>query len=374
MKKPKYIFIFFLFIVLILSGASCGKKEQEKKQESKLTKGTYSLEKEGVPSGGGCLKVSGEGKIIYFFDADKDEKTDSLVVSDAMGKDKKTIKIKGGLLKQDIQIDVGSLAVSDSGKKIVFSATPSCERDEYSCPKYLYILDPDSEKLIKVKNQDLSEKIKGAGWADPIKTSLTPDGEKIVFTVRFWGIDFGSAYDISAGLAVVNSDGSGLELIKEGKNINTYYLAVDDSQLIFYLKKEAEKFEHILNRINSDGSGEKSLGIKVSPGDISASRNGRIAGLLDEKDEPVFVCDFEGNIIAKGGNPWGVVEISGNGEKVLAAEWNKGLVFYQTDNNFEKEQVLESSYGNCAVHGVSNNGKVSACLVYKTGELLSIIK
>lgn len=371
MKKSKYIFIFILLIVLVLIGGLC---EENGGKDGKVStkKGTFTLAEGGVPSSKDSLKVSGDGHVVYFFDSDGNDKTDSIVKSDPDGNDKKIIKIKPGLLESDVQIDDGVMAVDNEASKVVFSATHPSERGEYGGKKHLYILDVAAESIKKLSNQNLAGQFEGAGWADSQAISISPDGQKIAFGVRIWGIDMGMAVDVANGIAVMNSDGSGLKLLKE-ENISVYVIGIDNSYRVFFAKRQGE-YDWVLSVINADGSGEKELGLKINTSKISVSKDGRVAGTLDEKDDPAFACDSNGNILAKGGNPWGAVEISKNGKKVSSTEWDQGLFLYDVDNNFEKENVLDKSYGNCAVHDIDNSGQVIACRVRETGEVIAIVK
>jgi len=380
MRKFKFIIPILLLVTLVLLGASCGEKNGKDESKDSRKKGIFTLAEQGVPSSKNSLKVSKDGQVVYFFDSDGDEKTDSIVVSDPNGNDKKTIKIKPGLLESDVQIDDGVLTVDDKASKVVFSATPPSERGEYSGKKHLYILDVAAETIKKLPNQSLAVQHEGIGWADPQAISISPDGEKIVFGVRLWGIDLGMAVDIANAIAVINSDGTGLKVLanktfadKEEDNISINVVGIDNSYRVFFAKKQGE-YDWVLSVINADGSGEKDLGLKINTSKISVSNKGTIAGTLDEKDDPAFACDANGNILAKGGNPWGAVEISENGKKVSSAEWDQGLFLYDVDNSFEKEQVLDKSYGNCSVHDVDNTGQVTACRLHETGEVIVIVR
>jgi len=370
MKKTNVFIISLILITLVLVGASCGEDKFKEKEES-IEKGIFTLAEKNVASGKNSLKVSNDGHIVYFFDSDENKSIDTIIKTDANGKTKKEVKIKGGLLEEDVQLD-NIMAVDQSASKVVFAATLPSQRDEYGGKKCLYVLSFDSESLIGIPNQGLSDHFEGAGWADAASVAISPDGEKIVFGLRFWGISFGAAYDIGVAIVVANSDGSGMKILAE-EDISLYVVGIDNSHRVFFAKKE-DKYDYFLSVINADGSGEKNLGLKINTGKISVSKNGIVAGTLDEKGEPVFVCDANGNILAKGGDPWGTVEISGNGEKVSSAEWDKGLFLYGVNNNFEKENILDKSYGNCAVHDVDESGRIIVCLVNETGELLSIVK
>ncbi len=372
MSKLKFIItIPLLLIVLVLVGANCGEEKPTDGTKS-IKKGIFTLAEDGVASSKNSLKVSNNGQIVYFLDSEGDKKTDSIVVSDPNGKDKKTIKIRGGLLASDVQIDDNIMAVDQKALKVVFTGTLPSERGEYSGKKHLYILDVNSESVKKLPNQGLAEQFEGAGWADPVAVAISPDGEKIAFGIRVWGIDLGAAYDIASAIAVVNSDGSGIKvLVKE--NISTYVVGIDNSYRVFFAKKEG-KYDYLLSVINADASGEKNLGLNINTSKISVSKDGIVAGILDEKGEPVFACDANGNVLAKGGKPWGTVEISGDGKKVSSVEWDQGLFLYDVSNNFEKENVLDKSYGNCATHDLDDSGRIIACLLNKTRELLSIVK
>jgi len=379
MRKFKFIIPILLSAILVLVGASCGEKGNEDGKISRK-KGIFTLAEKGVPSSKDSLKVSGDGYVVYFFDSDEDGKTDSIVKSDPNGNDKKIIKIKPGLLESDVQIDDGVLAVDDKASKVVFSATPPSERGEYGGEKHLYVLDVAAETVKKLPNQNLADQFEGAGWADPQAVSISSDGEKIAFGIRVWGIDLGMAVDVANAIAVINSDGTGLKMLaeksfadKEEDNISVYVVGIDDSDRVFFAKEQS-KYNWILFVINADGSGEKNLELNINTSKISVSNNGTIAGTLNEKDDPAFACDANGNILAKGGNPWGAVEISENGKKVSSAEWDQGLFLYDVDNNFEKENILDKSYGNCAVHDVDNSGQVIACRLHETGEVIVIVK
>lgn len=361
-------FIILLLISFILIGASCGKEYKEVIEE----------EKESIPFQGEqraqqitnnkirdlSPRVSGDGETIIFWrDTDEDNYWDTLVLTDADGKEKKTIKIRGGIFSDKFGIKPESLDIDHKGTKVVFIGTPYVEnwRLVDPMPEYFFVLDVNQETARKIDPHGLPEKYyppeDDAERAWPIFIKISPDGSKIVFTADVTGVDFGTRHDAPLLtddiLGVANTDGTGLRVIEKG--INGYCLAIDDSNRVFFART-IDKYKWVLAVANADGEVESgtSLGIEIKCPNregISISKNGkRIAGTL-AAGGTVFVANDQGDIIAQRRN-FSFSIITGDGARLLGFETKmdlkpeeRGLIYYKVDDNLEQEgQVLDMTY------------------------------
>ncbi len=354
------IIIPLVLISLILIGASCGKEDSSKKSEfadpfegsKKEVKITDNTARED------CPKVSGDGQtIVYFKDTDDDNYPDSIGVADPKG-EKKIIKIQGELLPERSGFNLDSLDISKNGKKVAFVGTPFVENWWSVNPmfSYPYVLDLDTESLAKIDPQELPEKVYpdeyDAERADAVRVALSDDGSMIAFTVDVWGVDFGEIHDVTDDnmLLIAPSNGSSEPTVLM-KGIIAAHVDMDSEGRVFYCKtdnKDYKKFE--LSVINSDGSGNKELGINITYSGfwgLVVSDNGRVAS-LDRDNKVMFVSDHNGNIISQTEDYYGPAAITGDGTKVLVyqsstkvPEEERGLVYYNVNDNFSAEQVTE---------------------------------
>ena len=361
MNKAKFSVLISVLAVLVLIGASCGKEEKQEKEQGlsgpfqgkiAITQATDNKAREYINV------VDGSGQTIVFWkDTDKDNYLDSLVVADDQGREKKTIKIQGGVLAEKSGVIPESLDISRDGTKVSFVGTPFVENwwSPNPMPSYPYVLDLATEEARKIDPQELPEEhypeTADAERADAARTALNDDGSKIAFTCDVWGVDFGEIHDpwgvedMEDMLVVANTDGTGsLRVLELG--IHAYHVGIDSQDRVFYAKQKGNKF--ILSVVNVDGSGKQELGHNLGFYGyigLSVSKGGRVASVLRDEDV-VFVCDDKGNILGKS-DIGGPVKITGDGSRVLSyfENYNKkpeeqGLIFYNVDNNFAVEQVL----------------------------------
>ena len=272
--------------------------------------------------------------------------------------EKKVIKIVGELLPERSGFDLDSLDISRNGQKAAFVAVPFVENwwSVNPMPAYVYVLDLSSGSLAKIDPQELPERVYpddyDAERADAIRVALSDDASMVAFTVDVWGVDFGEIHDVIDDnmLLIAPSDGSREPSVLM-KGISPAHVDMDSEGRVFYCKTDNEdhtKFE--LSVINSDGSGNKELGINLSYSGywgLVVSNNGRVAS-LDRDNGVMFVADYNGNIIAQTKDYYGPVAITGDGNRVLVyqsstkvSEQERGLVYYDVNDNFSAEQVTE---------------------------------
>jgi len=361
MKKFKYI-IPLILISLVFIGASCEKGSSPAKSESEFA---YPFEGDLTESkitdnslGDNNPKISGDGQTIVYFKDTEDENNyiDSIGIAGPNG-EKGVIKIVGGLLPEKSGLMIDSLDISRDGSKVAFIAAPFVENWWSTWPmfKYVYVLDLKAETLAKIDPQELPEKFykdeADAERAEPVRVALSDDGSMVAFTVNVWGVDFDSIHDAWGGddnmLLIAPSDGSKEpDVLKMG--IAEAHVDMDSEGRIFYCKTDNENHsKYELSVINSDGSGNKGLGINIGSWGLVASNNGRVVA-FDKDKGTMFVASHNGNIIAQTENYYGSVNITGDGSKVLVYQGNNklpkeenGLVFYNVDDGFSVDQILE---------------------------------
>lgn len=355
----KYV-VLLLLVSLILVGAICSKEEVKeegyatpfdgRQKENQITENEN---RDDNP------KVSGDGQtIIYFADTDDNYHVDSLVVASPEGV-KKTIKLIGAydLLPEKSGLLIDSLDISRDGSTAAFVAVPFVENWWSVNPMfaYVYTLDLNKETLAKIDPQELPERVYpkeyDAERADAVRTALSDDGSMIAFTVEVWGVDFGEIHDVIDDnmVLIAPSDGSREpDVLKKG--ISTYHVDMDSQGRVFYVKTDNEDYnKYELSVINSDGSGNKELGINLSfAGNwgLVVSSGGRVAS-LDRDRDVAFVCDANGNVLAETEDFYGSLAITGDGSRVLAYQTStrvekeeRGLIYFNVDDSFSVEQIL----------------------------------
>ena len=365
MSKLKYLFIPLMLMVLVLVGAICSKDSEDTGSRESVpfqgkkvvTQITQNRIRDLEP------RVSGDGKTIIFWrDTDKDNYWDTLVLTDAGGKEKKTIKVRGDVFTDKFGIKPESLDIDHKGAMVVFIGTPFVEnwRLVAPMPSYFFVLDVNKGTARKIDPHDLPEKYYppevDAERAWPTFIKISPDGSKIAFTADITGVEFGDRHDVPEDdiVGVVNSDGTGLKVLEKG--INGYCLAIDDSGRVFFARTTPD-YKWVLTVVDFDGGLEsgRSLGIEIRcPSNIeglSVSKNGkRISGTL-APGGIVFVSDDQGKIIAQN-HDFTFSMITGDGSRLLGFETKmdlkpeqRGLIYYDIDNNLEQEgQILDMSY------------------------------
>lgn len=359
--KTKYLVVSIVLVSLISIGSSCEKGPASKKKSDfadpfdgklKETQITNNALRDDNP------KISGDGQtIVYFKDTDDDFYPDSIGVANPKG-EVKVIKIQGTLMPEKSGVDLDSLDISRNGKKVAFVGVPFVENwwSVNPIPAYVYVLDLESESLAKIDPQELPEKVYpeeyDAERADSVRVALSDDGSIVAFTVDVWGVDFGEIHNVKDDdmLLIASSDGSS-EPVVLMKGIHNAHVDMDSKGRIFYCKTDNEdysKFE--LSVINSDGSGNRELGINLTYSGfwgLVVSNNGRVAA-LNRDTKAMFVADADGNVLAQTDLYYGSVAITGDGSRVLGyqgstkvPEEERGLVYYNVNDNFSVEQVTE---------------------------------
>jgi len=363
----KYFFVFLILTALVLIGASCGKESKSSKAEDKFLFPFQGKQKEQQITNNKKRdtnpRVSGDGKTVAFWrDADGDNYWDTLVLTDPDGKEKKTIKVRGDIFTDKFGIRPNSLDIDHGGTTAVFIGTPFVEnwRLVDSMPSYFFILDLNEETARKIDPHGLPEKYYppevDAERAWPTFVRISPDGSKIFFTADITGVDFGERHDVPEDdiVGVVNSDGTGLKVIEKG--INGYCLAVDDSNRVYFARTIDNKYKWVLTRADASAELETgtNLGIEIkcpNQASLSVSKNGkRISGIL-ASGGMVFVANDQGDIIAQR-QAFAFSIITGEGSRLLGFETKRdlepgqrGLIYYDIDNNLEQEgQVLSMDY------------------------------
>lgn len=397
MQKFKFVFSILLLVILVLVGAACKKDSKDEKAKEKISipfQGKITAKQITNNNLGDYFPViSGDGQTIVFWrDTNGDNYQDSLVVAGPNGEEKKVIKIKGEIFDDKFGIDRFTLDISRNGNKVAFVGCPYVENwwSVNPMPEYVYVIDLDKETAAKIDPQELPERIYpkeyDAERADAAYVALNDDGSLVAFTVDVWGVDFGEIHDVIDDdmVLIASADGSSEPSVL-AKGIANSHIDMDSQNRVFYVKtdnKDHNKFE--LSVINADGTGNRGLGMNVSYSGykgISVSKDGKVAGLLRDEGNVVFVCDANGNILGKG-DMSGPVRITGDGSRVLTyfetsrKEANEqGLVFYNIDNNFSVEQVLKvKEYGISSPYfDVNDSGGIIAFIAtsYYNSELKS---
>jgi len=356
----KYILISLLLISFVLVGAFCGKDTKEETSESTPFQGKQKIVQTDNKIRDLAPKVSGDGQTIVFWrDTDKDNYWDTLVLADPSGREKGTIKVKGDVFTDKFGIIAESLDIDYKGNKVVFIGTPFVENWHIisAMPSYIFVMDLGSKKTIKINPHDIPEEIYppevDAEMAWPTMVRISPDGSKIAFTADVSGVDFGDRHDVPEDdiVGTANSDGTGLKALEKG--INGRCLAIDDSGRIFFARTVGEYGGKWNLAVVNTGGGLESgqdLGLGIMCYNFSASKNGkRVSGTLVSGE--VFVADDSGKIIAKRSSfPFSM--ITGDGSRLLGFETTsklkpeeKGLIYYDIDNNLEQEgQILDMTY------------------------------
>jgi len=377
----KYI-VLFLLLALVLVGASCGKDDSSKKESEFADPFDGRLKETQITNNAAredCPKVSGDGEtIVYWTDTDDDRYPDSIAVASPKG-ERKTIKIQGALMPERSGVDLDTLDISRDGRKVAFVGFPFVE-NWYSVnpmPGYVYVLDLDSESLAKIDPQELPERVYpeeyDAERADPVRVALSDDGSMVAFTVDVWGVDFGDIHDVTDDdmLLIAPSDGSREPSVLM-KGINNPHVDMDSNGRVFYCKTDNDDYKKFeLSVINSDGSGNRELGINLSYAGywgLVVSNDGLVASINRDTGN-VFVANSDGTIIIETEYYFGPTAITGDGTKVLGYQTSsnvpmekRGLVYYNVNDNFSDEQVVEyRGYDiNSPFFDVSDSGGVIA--------------
>ena len=385
MNKRKFLVLILLLSVLVLTGASCGKKE-EKKEKGLLSPFQGKKQVDQITNNkirDMSVRVSGDGKTVAFWrDTNKDNYADSLVLTGPDGKEKKVIKVQGEIFTDKFGIKHNSLDIDYKGQRAVFIGTPFVENWYLvdPMPEYIFALDLTTDSARKIDPHGLPEKYyppeDDAERAWPSLVKISGDGSKIAFTADVTGVDFGERHDVPEDdiVGVVNFDGTGLKALEKGINGNS--LAIDDSGRIFFARTIGQ-YRWVLAVVSADGDLESAqeLGIEIKCPNregISISKSGkRISGTLASGGN-IFVADDQGNILAQRPN-FTFSMITGDGKRVLGFETKmdlkpeqRGLIYYRVDNNLEQEgQVLDMSY---KIHSpeidVSDSGSVVVSGIY----------
>ncbi|MBN3037254.1 MAG: hypothetical protein JW834_02300, partial [Candidatus Diapherotrites archaeon] len=189
-----------------------------------------------------------------------------------------------------------------------------------------------------------------AGRVDPAWVSFNPEGTRIAFTARVWGIEMGGAHEIDHAVAVMDIDGRNLSVIERG--VEPTHLGFDTRHFVHYAK----------NGYLTHSAAETPLEEHMRLGGqshIAVSDDGIVTGTT--VGGKIFVggrtLDFE---------PWLDVKVSSDGQRVLATDWNDGLYTFNTETEEKKE--VSPPLGGDKNYWVFDMGSTGGPIVYYVGE------